>query len=77
MAVASVQQGQGIGANGLACPQSHPVPQNTFIFRLEGTGALPLEEVVLMALDILSNKLQTLVAELDREAHELAEDTML
>ncbi|KAL6771735.1 RPB3 [Auxenochlorella protothecoides x Auxenochlorella symbiontica] len=49
--------------------------QDTFIFRVEGTGALTPDDMVLTALDVLSGKLQTFGAELDREGAELADLT--
>lgn len=49
--------------------------QDTFIFRVEGTGALTPDDIVLTALDVLSGKLQTVGAELDREGAELADLT--
>lgn len=45
--------------------------QDAFIFRVEGTGALPPEDIVLTALDVLSSKLQTISVELERENSEL------
>lgn len=56
-------------------PSFFPLPQDTFIFRVEGTGALTPDDMVLTALDVLSGKLQTFGAELDREGAELADLT--
>ena len=51
-------------------PSSKPL-QDTFIFRVEGTGVLPPDDIILTALDVLSAKLATVSAEIDREAAEL------
>lgn len=56
-------------------PSFFALPQDTFIFRVEGTGALTPDDMVLTALDVLSGKLQTFGAELDREGAELADLT--
>ncbi|KDD74543.1 hypothetical protein H632_c1241p1 [Helicosporidium sp. ATCC 50920] len=42
--------------------------QDTFIFRLESTGVLPAEEIILTALEVLGKKVQTLMTELEGEA---------
>lgn len=44
--------------------------QDAFVFRVQGTGALPAEDVVLTALDVLGAKLQTISVELERENSE-------
>ena len=41
-----------------------------FVFRVEGTGALPVSEVVSKALGVLEGKLRTLKEALDEEPDE-------
>ena len=44
--------------------------QDAFVFRVQGTGELPAEDVVLTAHDVLGAKLQTISVELERENSE-------
>jgi hypothetical protein len=46
------------------CSLLHPcLPrQDTFIFKVEGTGVLPPEDIVVMACEVLGHKLRNLQA---------------
>ncbi len=44
--------------------------QSEFIFRVEGTGVLSVEEVVMTAVDVLTNKLRNLQQALPEVAEE-------
>lgn len=43
-------------------------PQDTFIFRVEGTGVLPPQDIVLTACEVLASKIRNLDAALAEEA---------
>ena len=50
-------------------PSPCPAPaQDTFIFRVEGTGVLPPEEILLTACEVLQKKIRDLDAGLKEEA---------
>ena len=50
--------------------------QDMFIFRVEGTGAMPTQQIVLSAIEVLLRKLDTLQQSLASEAAPMAVDNL-